>query len=112
MGEIKNAVVESTSIDIERGMLTAWLFLDYGGSGQGFGGYALYLPESYENHKIQGVAGHFICRCVEICGVEKWGDIVGKTLRVDCENSKISGIGHIIKNDWFYPDKDFEKVQK
>lgn len=45
--ETKNAVIESARISSDDyGLLSAWLVLDYGGSGQGFGGYALYLPKS------------------------------------------------------------------
>lgn len=45
---IKNAVIKSAVIDSDdMGLLTVWLHLDYGGSGQGFGGYALYLPKKH-----------------------------------------------------------------
>ena len=46
--ETKNAVIESARLTTDdHGCLSAWLMLDYGGSGQGFGGYALYLPRSF-----------------------------------------------------------------
>lgn len=110
--EIKNAIISSVSIDTgDRGLLTAWLYLDYGGSGQGFGGYALYLPKSYSHHALESVAGHFIFRCMEIAGVEKWEDMKGKTIRVKSSHSKVEAIGHIVKNDWFNPSEDFAKLQ-
>ena len=81
--EIKNAVIVSASITTEdHGLLTAWLTLDYGGSCQGFGGVALYLPKSFNHHTLNSPAGHFIFRCMEIAGVCKWDDIIGKTIRV------------------------------
>ena len=44
--ETKNAVIESVRLTTDdHGCLSAWLMLDYGGSGQGFGGYALYLAD-------------------------------------------------------------------
>jgi hypothetical protein len=45
MIEEKNAVIESATItNDDHGLLSAWVYLDFGGSGQGFGGFALYLP--------------------------------------------------------------------
>ena len=112
MGEIKNAVIQSTSIDIgDRYLLSAWLHLDYGGSGQGFGGYTLYLPKDYKHHTCKGdYAGHFIFRCLEIAGVEKWEDLKGKTIRVKADHNHVIAIGHIVKDDWFNPSEDFKKM--
>lgn len=112
--EIKNAVIESVSInDGERGFLTAYLFLDYGDGGhQGFGGYTLYLPKEYANHTASiNYAGHFIFRCMQIADVDSWDKIAGKTIRVKAEHSKVHAIGHIIKDDWFDPSKDFENMR-
>ena len=110
--EIKNAVIESVSIDTgDRGLLTAWLYLSYGAGGQGFGGYALYLPKDYAHHTNKGdFAGHFIFRCMQIAGVERWEDVKGKTIRVKSTNSRVESIGHIVKDDWFNPSADFEKM--
>lgn len=108
--EIKNAIIESASInDGDRGLLTAYLHLRYEVCGQSFGGYSLYLSKSYTHHKIDmGFAGHFIFRCMEIGGVSKWEDLKGKTIRVKAEHSKIHAIGHIINEDWFEPAIDFK----
>lgn len=105
---IYNAIIEKVSIDdADRGLLTAWLYLDYGGSGQGFGGYSLYLPKSFDHHKMLSHAGHFIWRCMEIGGVNKWHDLRGKTIRVRIDNGLAKAIGHIVKDDWFCPADDF-----
>lgn len=110
MIETKNAIIKSAIIDTgDRGMLTVWLNLDYGDSGQGFGGYALYLPKSFKNHsESSDLAGHFIFRCMEIAEVGKWDEIIGKTIRVKSDHSKIHAIGNIVKDDWFNPKEDFE----
>lgn len=110
--EIRNAIIESASInDAERGLLTAWLQLSYGGAGQGFGGYALYLPKSYSHHDVMSHAGHFIWRCMEVAGVSSWEAIKGKMIRVKLDKpgfgGRILAIGHIVKDDWFYPARDF-----
>lgn len=113
MIEIRNAVIESAIITKEeRGFLDAWLTLDYGGSGQGFGGYALYLPKSFSHHAIESVAGHFLFRVMEIAGVESWEKLKGRTIRVKCEHTKVHAIGHIVRDDWFNPSEDFSAIKQ
>ena len=107
--EIKNAVIESVTLEKgDRGFLQCWLHLSYGGSGQGFGGYVLYLPKSYSHHELKSFAGHFIFRCMEIAGVERWDQLQGRTIRVRSEHHTVHAIGHIVKDDWFDPSADFD----
>ena len=109
--EIKNAVIKNAKItNDDHGLLTIWLTLDYGGSSQGFGGYALYLPKDFTHHKKEApYCGHFIWRVLEIAGVTEWNKLEGKTIRVKCEHSKVHAIGHIVKDDWFNPSIDFKE---
>lgn len=114
--EIKNATIESARItNDDHGLLTAWIYLNYGkgGSGQGFGGFALYLPSSFKNHTSAykaNYAGHFIWRVLEVAGVAEWKDLPGKTVRARATFSNIEAIGHITDDDWFCPKIDFEAM--
>ena len=111
--ETQNAVIKDVTLtNSDHGLLSAWLTLDYGSSCQGFGGYSLYLPKACKHHNPTGpnVAGHFICRCMEIAGVSEWTQLKGKTIRVRCDHSKVHEIGHIVKDDWFNPTYDFKEM--
>ena len=112
MIEQKNAIITDAEItNDDHGLLTAWLTLDYGGTGQGFGGHSLYLPKGFAHHNAKaGFAGHFLWRVMEIAGVSRWSDLRGKTIRVRMEHTGIEAIGHIVKDDWFYPRVDFAEL--
>lgn len=102
--EIKNAVIRGVQIENERG-LSAWLTLDYGGSGQGFGGYMLRGGKA-------NYGGHFIARCLDIGGVDEWSKLVGKAVRVRVDDGLIKAVGHIIEDDWFDPKAEFDKLTR
>lgn len=109
--ELKNAIITRVSLsNADHGSLSAWLTLDYGGSGQGFGGYSLY--SEHKSSKCANYAGHFIWRCLEIGGVTKWNSLVGKTIRVRATHSGITAIGHIVKDIWFDPTSEFRNLEE
>lgn len=109
--EVVNAIITSARFDTDRGCLSAWLTLDYGGSVQGFGGYMLYAPASWASHKHKGnFAGHFVWRCLQIAEVDDWSKIQGRSVRARRSSGKVYEIGHIIKDDWFNPGLDFEAM--
>ncbi|NBW21537.1 MAG: hypothetical protein EBR82_77625 [Caulobacteraceae bacterium] len=109
MTEVKNAIIRGATLTkADHGVLSAWIELDYGGTCQGFGGYALYLPKSCTHHSLTGPAGHFIWRVLEIADVAEWGKLVGKTIRVRGDHGGVEAIGHIVKDDWFCPREDFK----
>jgi len=110
--EILNAVIQKATIHIMEGFLTVSIAVKHPRGGQGFGQYVLALPKDAKHYKMESVAGHFIYRCMEIADVTEWDKMIGRNIRVDMEHSKIHGIGHIIKEDWFYPEKDFDSLNK
>lgn len=115
---IKNAVIESAEITFaDRGCLDCWIMLDYGGSGQGFGGFALYLPKGWGHHTLESPAGHHIFRIMEIAGVDTRSKLKGKTVRVRTDSDSdfggmIKALGHIVKDDWFCPEEDYKQLRK
>jgi hypothetical protein len=98
--ETKNAKIENTYLGYEgHGILTCYLALSYGGSGQSFGGYEL-------KHPAYGI--NFIDKILKTIGVDSWEQLSGKMIRVKAERTGISAIGHIIEEKWFSP-QDLEK---
>lgn len=96
---IHNAVIKSTTLDIgERGCLIAWIDLDYGGSCQSFGGTVLY-KEPKDTHNF---CGYFISSALESVGVSRWEKLPGTPVRVSLEDGLVRGIGHYLKDEWFY----------
>lgn len=110
--KVRNARVTSTYLGVEdHGILTAWVHLDYGGSGQGFGGYGMDKPikENGEHKGREGVAWgmEFIRRVLEVTGAESWEKLPGTPVRVRGVHwGSIDAIGHFIDDKWFEPKKD------
>jgi len=116
--EIKNARIESTSLGTEdHGIMTYTLYLDYGGSCQGFGGFALDDPPLKGKKDRIGVAYGIesVMRILRVVGVEKWEDLPGRYIRVKSKegggwNSEISSIGNILEDEWFDPKELAEEL--
>lgn len=97
---MQNAKIERTTLGFEdHGILTAFLILDYGGAGQGFGGYSL---------KGDAMSG-FVEQVLNTVGVQAWEELPGKYIRVEADHSKVHRIGHITADKWFDPKKFFEE---
>ena len=106
--KIQNAIIDYANLMIEdHGTLSSFVGVKLEGGGQGFGGYALYLPPDYDHHELKSPAGHFFYRCMEIAGVTNWKDMKGKAIRIYGTWNRIEAIGHIINDDWFIPSLDF-----
>ena len=107
--EIKNAMITNVRVTNEEyGALTIWVTLDYGDSKQNFGGWSLYNGKNFQNKG--NYAGHFLWRLLEIAGVKNLNEVEGKTVRARVIDGDMHAIGHILKDDWFYPTEAFEKL--
>jgi hypothetical protein len=85
------------------GILTVYLRMDYGHSGQSIGGYCLDKP-IHEDGAFKGRIGsaygmEFVRRLIKACGVEKWEDVKGRTVFVlresDRLNAKVLGVENL-----------------
>ncbi len=111
----RNAVIKNARISLnDRDLLDCMLELDYGGSGQCFGGYTLHLGPGYAHHNKSKLgpnyAGVFIERVLRMAGVDGWHQLPGRTVRVRHEHSKVHAIGHIVKDEWFNPSEEFKAM--
>jgi len=78
--------IKSTMLGFEdHGIFSFMIYFDFGGSGQGFGGYCLDKPK-FKDGEEKGFLGRFgtaggcdlIMKILRAVGVEKWEDLVGK----------------------------------
>lgn len=80
------AKIERASLGWEdHGIFTCMLDLNYGGSGQGTGGYALDEPRRDGEGQHIGRFGtafgmEFIIRVMRACGVQDWSKVTGRTV--------------------------------
>ena len=115
--------IESVNLGYEdHGILTCWLHFDFGGAGQGFGGYCLDIYDEKKGKRIGQAAGmDFIVRILEACGVDSWEELPGKIMYALYDKSLfepiigikapdfIEGGGTFLISDWqkeWFPIKD------
>lgn len=110
----RNAVITSTSLGPEdHGIFSAYIQLDYSGSGQAFGGYALDRFNRINKEREGTAYGlEFIRRAMQVAGVARWEDLPGKYVRVKATSSKVHAIGNITANIWFCPETDMGDFTK
>ena len=110
-GVIENAQIESTQLGKEdHGIFTCMLHLSFGGTGQGFGGYCFDTWSESERKRVATIYGmKFIMALMETLEVTTWEGLKGVYCRADHSHSKVYGIGHLLKDKWFYPDTLLEE---
>lgn len=107
----KNAIISSTMLGYQdHGILSFWLYLDYGGGSQGFGGLCLDDVIKNESGLFKARGAHKICgfvlqRILETLEVETWERLPKTHVRVIADHDRIHAIGHFLKDQWFYLDE-------
>lgn len=103
--EIKNAKITSTHLGNEdHAIFTAYLSLDFGGSAQSFGGYALDEYDKDKKRRVGTAFGtEFIKAILRTLEVETWEKLPGTVCRVRGSYHDIEAIGHFMKDQWFSP---------
>jgi hypothetical protein len=103
-----NAIIETARLELENpGCLVAWLQLEHEHGSQAFGGHVLYTTD---NQLKINFAGWYISRIMEVAGIDSWAQLPGKAIRVRGSESKLTAIGHIVKDDWFTPEDQKEHM--
>jgi hypothetical protein len=76
------AKVTSTMLGYEdHGILTAYLQLDFGGSGQAAGGYGFDEYDRENDRRVAGACGmEFVAGVIRACGVDRWEKVAGRTV--------------------------------
>lgn len=103
----RNAKIRSTTLGYEdHGILTCWLNLDYGNSGQSFGGYALDSPDKDKtdhSRKSDARAMDFLAAILKTVGVDTWEKLPGQYIRVRADHYQVESIGNLLEDKWLTP---------
>jgi hypothetical protein len=99
--KVRNATIRTVSLGYEdHDIMTAFLHLDYGNSGQGFGGYCLGGEFGIE----------FIKAVLDTLDVRSWEDLPGKSCRAKGNWGHVTAIGHFLEDKWFNPKELAKKL--
>ena len=106
---IYNAKIEGAQLMFEdHGCLILNLYTVHSGGHQAFGSVNIMNRATKTFERTGGnVAGWYIKRVFDVCEVDSFDQLVGKTIRIKEVDGIIRAIGHIIKEDWFEPRVDF-----
>lgn len=94
------AKIERTTLGYEdHGIFTCMLHLNFGGGGQGAGGYSLDAPTHDADGNFTGKVGtafgmEWVIRAMNACGVREWDEVKGRTVLAlrDPDGGQLLGI--------------------
>lgn len=109
MAEVFNARIKDTFLGIEdHGIFTAFVHVEWQGSGCGFGGYSF---GGSDPSIASGYGSAFIQNVLNIADVQSWEELKGKFIRIEVDDRMIKRIGHLMKDEWFDPKELGEKFR-
>lgn len=114
----ENARITKQTISMaDHGCLTFFVYLEARAWSAGYGGYNIahgYLgADEFSAETGNGLEA--MMRIMDVVGVERWEDLVGKYVRCKVESSgmgPVIEIGNIIKDKWFNIDEFFKKKRE
>lgn len=107
--DIRNAKITKTQLGIahtDHGILSFYIMLDYGGAGQGFGGWCLdtnnpgHVGEPY---RLPTILGTSLLLAIDRVFHVDWEGLPGQPCRAySPTGDKLHALGHFLKDDWFW----------
>ena len=112
MGDIKNAIIESTMLGKTHGIMTFIIYIKFDKCIKcGVGLYALdEYNEKLDKRVCNASSMEVISEILDVVGVKQWEDLPGKYIRIEDNSwgSKITKIGNIIEDKWIDFEEFFE----
>lgn len=103
--EIRNAKITSTKLGREdHGIMTFMIFIEFGGSCCGVGGYALDMWDRESDKRVFTAKGlEAISEILNVVGVDNWEDLKGQYIRIKDNGwgSTVDEIGNLMEDKWF-----------
>lgn len=105
MGEIRNAKITDTMLGREdHGIMTFMLYLEWGGSACGYGGYAIDQYDRNKEKRVFSASGlEAVSKILEVVGVKTLEELKGQYVRIEDNGwgEKIDKIGNLMEEKWF-----------
>lgn len=115
--KIENAKITDVTLSMaDHGCLTFDIFVDGGGWSCAIGGYRIGYGHLGASEFVaeNGYGLEAMMRIMDVVGVDRWENLVGKYCRVKSDGwgSTIKVIGNIVEDKWFDLEKFFEEKKK
>lgn len=114
--QIRNAQIVDTMLGREdHGIMTFYIYVTFGGSHVGIGGYSLdYYDRKKDCRVFRAASMEAISRILDVVGVSSWENLKGNYIRIkdNGSGSTIDEIGNLMKDIWFNVREFFEAAKE